>query len=88
VGGARALGSAASGSGSRNQSVRPDPFLDGVRVLVVEVPEALESLERYCRTGDGARGQEHLTTAVTMYRPMDMGFWLAQAEATLSGGGP
>jgi hypothetical protein len=57
-------------------------------VLVVEVPEALESLERYCRTGDGARGQEHLTTAVTMYRPMDMGFWLAQAEATLSGGGP
>jgi tetratricopeptide (TPR) repeat protein len=42
----------------------------------------------YCRTGDGAKGQEHLTTAITMYREMDMGFWLAQGEATLSGGGP
>ena len=37
----------------------------------------------YCRSGDGARGQEHLTTAVTLYREMDMGFWLAQAEAVL-----
>jgi hypothetical protein len=46
VGGARALGSVASGSGSRTNQVRPDAFLDGVRVLVVEFPEPLESLER------------------------------------------
>jgi tetratricopeptide (TPR) repeat protein len=37
----------------------------------------------YRRTGDGVKGQEHLTTAVTMYREMDMGFWLTQAEAAL-----
>ena len=38
----------------------------------------------YRRTGDGVKGQEHLTTAVTMYREMDMSFWLAEAEAALS----
>jgi class 3 adenylate cyclase/tetratricopeptide (TPR) repeat protein len=37
----------------------------------------------YRRTGDGVKGQEHLTTAATLYREMDMGFWLAQAEAVL-----
>jgi len=35
------------------------------------------------RTGDGVKAQEHLTTAATMYREMDMGFWLEQAEAEL-----
>jgi hypothetical protein len=28
-----------------------------------------------------ASAEEHLATATTMYREMDMGFWLAQAEA-------
>jgi class 3 adenylate cyclase/tetratricopeptide (TPR) repeat protein len=42
----------------------------------------------YRRTGDRVKGQEHLTTAVTMYRDMDMGFWLAQAEAACAGGDP
>jgi hypothetical protein len=37
----------------------------------------------YRRTGDGVKGQEHLTTAVTMYREMAMGFWLEKAEAAL-----
>jgi class 3 adenylate cyclase/tetratricopeptide (TPR) repeat protein len=37
----------------------------------------------YRRTGEGAKGREHLATAITMYREMDMGFWLAQAEAAL-----
>jgi tetratricopeptide (TPR) repeat protein len=37
----------------------------------------------YRRTGDRVKGQEHLTTAVTMYRQMGMGFWLTQAEAAL-----
>ena len=29
--------------------------------------------------------REHLITATTMYREMDMRFWLEQAEATLAG---
>jgi hypothetical protein len=29
--------------------------------------------------------QEHLTTATTMFREMDMRFWLEQAEAELKG---
>ncbi len=33
------------------------------------------------RTGDRPRAQEHLTIAATMYREMDMRFWLEQAEA-------
>ena len=34
----------------------------------------------YRRTGKRQEAQEHLTTATTMYREMDMRFWLAQAE--------
>ncbi|MFI5026459.1 MAG: adenylate/guanylate cyclase domain-containing protein [Solirubrobacterales bacterium] len=34
----------------------------------------------YRQAGDDAKAQEHLTTATRMYREMDMGFWLAQAE--------
>jgi tetratricopeptide (TPR) repeat protein len=36
----------------------------------------------YVRTGKREQAQEHLTTATTMYREMDMRFWLEQAEAT------
>jgi hypothetical protein len=39
--------------------------------------------EFYRRAGDGVKSKEHLTTAATMYREMDMGFWLAQAETVL-----
>ena len=35
----------------------------------------------YARAGERDRAQEHLTTATTLYREMDMRFWLAQAEA-------
>jgi hypothetical protein len=35
------------------------------------------------RTGDQAKAIEHLTIAATMYREMDMGFWLEQAEGEL-----
>ena len=38
----------------------------------------------YRQTGDNAKAQEHLTTAVTMYREMGMTFWLEQAEAAMS----
>ena len=35
----------------------------------------------YQRTGNRERAWEHLTTATTMYREMDMRVWLEQAEA-------
>ena len=35
----------------------------------------------YRRTGDGAKAQEHLTTAATMYHEMDMSFWLEKVGA-------
>jgi hypothetical protein len=38
----------------------------------------------YRRTGDTAKAREHLTTAATMYRELDMRFWLEQAEAVLT----
>ena len=34
----------------------------------------------YRRTGKREQAREHLTTATTMYREMDMPFWLEQAE--------
>ncbi len=37
----------------------------------------------YRRTGKRPQAQEHLTTATTMYREMDMPFWLEQAEAEM-----
>jgi hypothetical protein len=39
----------------------------------------------YRRTGKREQAQEHLTTASTMYREMDMPFWLEQAEAEPKG---
>ena len=35
----------------------------------------------YRRTGKREEARNHLTTATTMYREMDMRFWLEQAEA-------
>jgi hypothetical protein len=35
----------------------------------------------YARTGNSKQAQEHLTTATTLYREMDMRFYLEQAEA-------
>jgi hypothetical protein len=35
----------------------------------------------YRRIGDQTKAHEHLTTAATMYRMMDMGFRLEKAEA-------
>jgi tetratricopeptide (TPR) repeat protein len=39
----------------------------------------------YRRTGDGAKAEEHLTTATTMYREMGMTFWLDKADAAWGG---
>jgi len=35
------------------------------------------------RTGNRQQAREHLTTATTMYRDMDMRFWLDKAEAEM-----
>jgi hypothetical protein len=37
----------------------------------------------YRRTGKRQEASEHLTIATTMYREMDMRFWLEQADAEL-----
>jgi hypothetical protein len=37
----------------------------------------------YRRTGEHSQAREHLTTATTMYREMDMRFYLEQAEAEM-----
>ena len=39
----------------------------------------------YRRIGDQAKGDEHLATAITMYREMGMTFWLEKADAELRG---
>jgi class 3 adenylate cyclase/tetratricopeptide (TPR) repeat protein len=55
----------------------------GMRPLQAHCHLGLGTL--YRRTGDQAKAEEHLTTAVTMYREMGMGFYLAQAEAEIRG---
>ena len=51
----------------------------GMRPLVAHCHLGLGKLHR--RTGKREQAQEHLTTATTLYREMDMRFWLEQAEA-------
>jgi tetratricopeptide (TPR) repeat protein len=51
----------------------------GMRPLVAHCHLGLGKL--YQRTDDRAQAQQHLTIAATMYREMDMRFWLEQAEA-------
>jgi class 3 adenylate cyclase/tetratricopeptide (TPR) repeat protein len=58
----------------------------GMRPLVAHCHLGLGQL--YRRSGDGAKAEEHLTTARAMYREMDMGFYLAQAETVGAGGDP
>jgi hypothetical protein len=55
----------------------------GMRPLVAHCHLGLGKLSR--RTGKRQEAQEHLTTATTMYREMDMRFWLEKAEADLGG---
>ena len=55
----------------------------GMRPLVAHCHLGLGKL--YRRTGPREQAQEHLTTATTMYREMDMRFWLEQAEVASAG---
>ena len=53
----------------------------GMRPLVTHCHLGLGTL--YRRTGKRGRAHEHLTTAATMYREMDMPFWVEQAEVEM-----
>jgi class 3 adenylate cyclase/tetratricopeptide (TPR) repeat protein len=55
----------------------------GLRPLVAHCHLGLGKL--YRRTGNREPAQQYLTTATTMFREMDMPFWLEQAEAELRG---
>jgi tetratricopeptide (TPR) repeat protein len=54
----------------------------GMRPLVAHCHLGLGRL--YYRTGRGEPARTALTTAITLYRAMDMTFWLPQAEAALA----
>ncbi len=54
----------------------------GMRPLVAHSHFGLGTL--YPRTGKEGQAREHVSTAATLYRDMDMGFYLDQAEAALS----
>jgi tetratricopeptide (TPR) repeat protein len=53
----------------------------GMRPLAAHCHLGLGKL--YRRTGTQKRGDEHLTTATTMYRDMGMTYWLERAEAKI-----
>jgi tetratricopeptide (TPR) repeat protein len=55
----------------------------GMRPLVAHCHLGLGKLYRH--TGKRERAREHLTTATTMYREMDMRFWLEQAVVIVDG---
>jgi tetratricopeptide (TPR) repeat protein len=57
----------------------------GMRPLVAHCHLALGKLAQ--RIGKRQEAHEHLTTAATMFREMDMRFWLEQAEAETEMGG-
>ena len=62
------------------------------RALTLAEPRSMRPLVAHChlglgklhgRTGKQEQAQEHLTIATTLYREMDMRFWLEQAETAL-----
>jgi len=55
----------------------------GMRPLVAHCHLGLGKL--YRRAGTREQAQEHLATATTLYRQMDMTYWLAQAGAEMRG---
>jgi hypothetical protein len=55
----------------------------GMRPLISHCHLGLGKL--YRRTGKREQAQENLTIATTMYREMEMTYWLEQAEAEATG---
>jgi len=56
--------------------------LHGMRPLIAHCHLGLGRL--YRRTLEPEQARENFTTAMTMYREMDMGYWLKQAEADMT----
>jgi len=67
---------------------------EGEALLRSEAPSTTRPSWRYAERGQrpnaggtqtraNEQAQEHLATATTMYREMDMRFWLEQAEAEM-----
>ena len=54
----------------------------GMRPLLAHCHLGLGKLYRWA--GNRQQAEDHLITATTMYRDMDMRFWLVQAEAALA----
>src|SRR5262245_5454347 len=83
----RVLGDVLSGQAPPAASDAEDAYRDaigltdelGLRPETAHCHLGLGTL--YRRTGKREQAQEHLTTATTLYREMDMRFWLEQAEA-------
>ena len=75
-------------------SATPRPILPALiqryrKALVLAEPRGMRPLVAHChlgrgklsrRTGKPEQAREHLTTATTMHREMDMRFWLEKAE--------
>ena len=55
----------------------------GMRPIVAHCHLGLGKL--CARTGKREQAQEYLTAAATMYREMDMPYWLDQAKAQMKG---
>ena len=53
-----------------------------MRPLVAHCHLGLGNLYRH--TGTRPEGQKHLSTAIAMYREMEMRFWLEKAEAEMA----
>jgi len=70
-----------SGAGERLEEALAVATQFRMRPEVAHCHLGLGKLHR--RTGDRPKAEEHLATATTMYREMDMSFWLAQAEREL-----
>ena len=58
----------------------------GMRPLVAHCRLGLGRL--YQRIGQGGPAREHLASAATMYRAMEMTYWLAQAETAMNPSDP
>ena len=62
------------------------------KALALAEPRSMRPLVAHChlglgtvsrRIGEREQAHEHVTTATTMYRDMDMRFWLEQTEAEM-----
>ena len=78
MGGGRGRGEGGGEGGEGQGGGGPPPPASACPPLVAHCHLGLGKL--YRRTGKRKQAQERLTSATTMYREMDMGFWLEQAQ--------